>query len=253
VEEISRREVLQLIGQVSLWQTVLRGNALARSARPLAFQWLRDISELCQDLRRDRLTQSQWRQQLGTLHQRLGVAELCELIDFEQARRDFTYPDLGVVTRDPYLPGLEGVSERYSFIGRIFGMRKGRAIIPHGHRNMVSCHRVLNGHFLLRQYDRLGSDQNSLLLRPTVEETARPGGFSSISEDHDNVHWLVATSDYAYTFDVIVVKLHDRATEIDNLDMDRAQKVSGGLLRVPRIEVEEALRKYGRNHHERSV
>lgn len=249
MEEISRRGVLQLLGQVALWRAVLGGEALAKSARPVALEWLKDISDLCRDLRRDQLTQAQWREQLGAIHRRLGVAELCELIDFEQARREFVYPDLGVVTRDPHLPGVEGVSEKYAFLGRIFGMRKGRAIIPHGHRNMVSCHRVLQGHFLLRQYDRVDSDAKSLLLRPTVEETSRVGGFSSISESHDNVHWLVATSDYAYTFDVIVVKLHDRATEIDNLDMDRAQKVSGGLLRVPRIEVEDALRKYGKSHH----
>ncbi|MBS2034502.1 hypothetical protein JST97_05930 [bacterium] len=246
---LSRRELLQLVTQIALWQTVLSGQALARSARPLALKWLRDISDLCRDLRLNRLTQAQWREQLGNLQQRLGVADLCDLINFEQARRDFKIPDLGVATCDPQLPGLEGISEEYAFIGRIFGLRKGRAIIPHGHRNMVSCHRVLQGHFLLRQYDRVETNQNSLLLRPTVEETSRAGGFSSISEDHDNVHWLVATSDYAYTFDVIVVKLHDRATEIDNLDMDRAQKVSGGLLRVPCIEVEEALRKYGKTHH----
>ncbi len=249
MEEISRRGVLQLLGQVALWRTVLGGRALARSARPLALQWLRDVSDLCRDLRRDTLSQAQWRDQLGAIHRRLGVAELCELIDFEQARREFVYPDLGVVTRDPVLPGVEGISEKYAFIGRIFGMRKGRAIIPHGHRNMVSCHRVLNGHFLLRQYDRVGAEQGCLLLRPTIEETSRAGGFSSISENHDNVHWLVAGSDHAYTFDVIVVKLHDRATEIDNLDMERAQKVSGGLLRVPIIEVDEALRKYGKSHH----
>lgn len=249
MEEISRREVLQLIGQVALWQTVLRGNALARSARPLVQQWLADLSEVCSDLRHNYLTQAQWRQQIGTIHTRLGIAELCELIDFEQARRGFAYPDLGVVTKDPDLPAIEGVSENYAFIGRIFGMRKGRAIIPHGHRNMVSCHRVLEGHFQLRQYDRVGQDDRSLLLRPSREETARKGSFSSISEDHDNVHWLIATSDYAYTFDVIVVKLHDKTTEIDNLDMDRAEKVSGGLLRVPRLDVEEALRKYGKSHH----
>lgn len=65
----------------------------------------------------------------------------------------------------------------------------------------------------------------------------------------DNVHWLIAGSDYAYTFDVIVVGLHSQATEIDNLDMDRAEKISGGLLRVPCLEVEAALRKYGKTHH----
>ena len=247
--DFSRREVLQLIGQVALWQTVLRDNALARSARPLARQWLADLSEVCRELRRDHLSQAQWRQQIGAIHTRLGVEELCDLIDFEAVRRGFAYPDLGVVTKDPVLPAIEGVSERYAFIGRIFGMRKGRAIIPHGHRNMVSCHRVLQGHFQLRQYDRVGQEGHHLLLRPSLEETARQGSFSSISEDHDNVHWLVASSDFAYTFDVIVVKLHDKATEIDNLDMEQAEKLSGGLLRVPTLDVETALRKYGKSHH----
>jgi hypothetical protein len=125
-------------------------------------------------------------------------------------------------------------------------MSKDRAIIPHGHRNRVSCHRVIGGELRLRQYDRVRDDADHLWLRPTRDEVAGLGSSSSISDLKDNVHWLVATTPRAHTFDVIVTGLGGQRTQIDNLDMANAQRVQGDVLRVPRIEVGAALAKYGK-------
>jgi hypothetical protein len=85
----------------------------------------------------------------------------------------FSYPDLGVITTDPVLPKVDNISGAYSFIGRIFGMQKDRAIIPHGHKNMTSCHRVLQGEFLLKQYDRLRDEGDFIFIKKTIEESVR--------------------------------------------------------------------------------
>ena len=124
-------------------------------------------------------------------------------------------------------------------------MSKGRAIIPHGHRNMVSCHRVIGGELRLRQYDRVRTEGDHLWIRPVRDEAAKLGSVSSITEARDNVHWLVATSPRAHTFDVIVTELHGKSTEIDNLDIATAERVDKDLLRVKRLEVADALAKYG--------
>lgn len=57
---------------------------------------------------------------------------------------------------------------------------------------------------------------------------------------------MIARSQRAFTFDVIVVDLHNAATEIDNV---AAAQRSGDLLRAPKIPVGAALRKYGKSHH----
>lgn len=140
-----------------------------------------------QDLEISKFTPTQWQDEIDGLHNRLSLEDLLNLIDFEKAVEKFEYPDLGVVTTDPKLPKLEGI-EQYSFYGRILGMRQDRAIIPHGHKNMTSCHRVLKGALLLRQYDRIRDEGESMFINQIIEQTANPGSFSSISDDRNNIH-----------------------------------------------------------------
>ncbi len=66
----------------------------------------------------------------------------------------------------------------------------------------------------------------------TIEETGKPGSFSSISDDKNNIHWLVATTEKVFTFDVIVTKLHQKPIEIDNIDIYKARKTGNGILKV---------------------
>ncbi len=237
------RRTFNTLASVAFVQTVFSQRLLAEPVRLAARPWLRDIETLCNDLRVRKLRPEQWQLAIGRLHERFSVDDLAELVDLDAVARRFRYPRRGVVTFDPDLPGIIGGTE---FIGRIFGMAKGRAIIPHGHQNMVSAHRVIGGEFRLRQYDRVHEDEGALWIRPWIDETVRRGTTSAISDLKGNVHWLVATTARAFTFDVIVVGLSGaRETRIDNLDMDRAQCEGSELLRVPILDVKTALARYG--------
>jgi len=204
---------------------------------------------MCSDLRTNSISQLQWQAKIDEFHSRLPLEDLMNEIDFEKSIERFKYPDLGVVTTDPKLPKIGNMSGEYSFIGRIFGMQKDRAIIPHGHRNMTSCHRVLKGELLLRQYDRIEDEGEYILIRQSIEEQGKTGSFSSISDDKNNIHWLIATTPKAYTFDIIVVGLNDKNTEINNIDINEAVTVDKAMLKVRKIGVNDALKKYGKTHH----
>jgi hypothetical protein len=234
---------------IAFLDTLFRQQLFADSVQPIADRWLKELHTLCSDLRTNAISQLQWQARIDDFHSRLPLEDLIRLIDFERSIKRFEYPDLGVVVTDPKLPKVEGVSDTYSFIGRIFGMQEDRAIIPHGHRNMTSCHRVLRGELVLRQYDRIKDEGEHMFIRQTIEEQGTPGSFSSISDEKNNIHWLIATTPKAYTFDVIVVGLNEQPTEIDNIDMHEATRVGNEVLRVKKIRVKEALQKYGRTHH----
>jgi hypothetical protein len=47
-------------------------------------------------------------------------------------------------------PKLQDLPPQYAFHKKIFGIKKGRAIIPHGHKNMVSAHLIIKGEFELK-------------------------------------------------------------------------------------------------------
>ena len=94
---------------------------------------------------------------------------------------------------------------------------------------------------------KLAQDIHGLghLTLPTIDEQVVVGSHSSISDAKNNVHWLQATSETAFTFDVIVASLHEQDYEIYNIDPRAAYKNGQGRLVAPRLSVEEALAKYG--------
>ncbi|MDH3529587.1 MAG: hypothetical protein OEQ28_08480 [Acidobacteriota bacterium] len=53
--------------------------------------------------------------------------------------------------------------------------------------------------------------------------------------------------------DVIMLDLNEREYVIHNLDIEAAEKQTGGNRRVPIMDVERALAKYGKIHHDVGV
>lgn len=250
---MTRREfsknVLMTLTEIAFLDTLYSQHLFSNSVRPITDHWLKELHMMCLDLKTNSISPVEWQKIIYEFHRKLPLEDLIQIIDFEKSIEKFEYPDLGVVTKDPILPKVDGISEKYSFKGRIFGMKKERAIIPHGHRNMTSCHRVLKGDFLLRQYDRIKDEGEFMFIKQTIEETGKPGSFSSISDDKNNIHWLVANTERAYTFDVIVFGLNEKPTEIDNIDIYNSVLESNQILKVKKIDDNEALKKYGKTHH----
>jgi hypothetical protein len=246
--DFSKNILLTLTG-IALLDTLFQQQLFANSVKPIADHWLKELHIMCLDLKKNSISPVEWQQKISEFHNKLPLEDLLKTIDFERSIKKLKYPDLGVITTDPILPKVDHISEDYSFTGRIFGMQKDRAIIPHGHTNMTSCHRVLQGEFLLKQYDRLKDEGDFMFIKKTVEETGTAGSFSSISDAKNNVHWLVANTERAYTFDVIVYGLNEKPTEIDNIDIYDAVKLEDEILKVKKMKVAEALKKYGKTHH----
>lgn len=220
-----------------------------KKVQPIIDHWAIQLNEFCADLKLNAITTVQWQEKIEELYERIELQELLTFIDFEKLTKGFQFPDLGIATRSVVFPKLEGLPENTVFIKKIFGMKKDRAIIPHGHSNMVSAHLILNGEMHLRHYDKVREDGKNLIIKPTIDRLAKVGDSSSISDEKDNVHWFVANTDTAFTFDVIVVDLNDKNYDIHNLDIYAGQDLKNGTLSVPMLDVDTALKKYGKQHH----
>lgn len=247
---MTRRELL--IGSIAsycLFRTLFTRDAFAGSVKPVTDLWLKDLHEMSLDLQAGKITPLQWQGKIDELFDRVSLEELLARIDFDKLTRGFEYPDLGVSTKWVSFPRLDGVPETLAFHSKIFGMKKDRAIIPHGHRNMVSCHYVLQGELRLRHYDKIEEDGTHMIIEPTVDHLARVGSHSSISDEKNNIHWLRATTDSAFTYDVLIVDLKGNKWEVDNIDPYGAEKIAGSRLRVRKLPLEEALAKYGHDSH----
>ena len=245
-DQQTRRDLLTRLGAITSLITVGRAtSALAGSAGHEVSRWIRRIDEITAALRGDIVSVGEWRDGLGQLLSRVALSDVMHDIDFHRLEDAAGFAELGVTMVNLDLG--TGGARRLSFHPKLFAVDRGRAIIPHGHANMVSAHLTLSGRFHLRQYDQIARDHEALVIRPTIDRRVIPGDLSSIGEDSDNVHWFIA-EEPSHTFDVIVTSLDptaERRYDIFNLDMERAVPLEDGRLRVPRIGVSEALAKYG--------
>lgn len=251
--DLTRRDftksLLGTIASYSLLQTLFTRDVFAREVRPITDSWVKGLHEMSMDLSAGKITPGLWQTRIKELFDRVELWELLAGIDFDKLSAGFEYPDLGVNTRWVKFPKLDGLPENLAFYSKVFGMKRDRAIIPHGHRNMVSCHYVLQGELQLRHYDKMEEEATHMVLQPTIDQVAVVGSHSSISDEKNNIHWLRAKTETAFTYDVLITDLGGKHWEVDNIDPYEAEKISGGLLRVKKLGLDEALKKYGHDMH----
>ncbi|MCA9709239.1 MAG: hypothetical protein KDK70_25570 [Myxococcales bacterium] len=130
---------------------------------------------------------------------------------------------------------------------RLFVLGTGRAIVPHGHHDMVSMHWVLHGEMHGRHYDRLDQSATFVRMRPTIDRVLRPGDATSISDQRDNVHWMVALRGPAISLGLVVSRLQGEGPQ-GRVYVDPRAAVAEGddVLRAPILSPSEARRRYGR-------
>jgi hypothetical protein len=234
---------------VAFLDAALAADAVAPAVGPILEGWLRGLHRHAADLRGAAIPATTWQDEVGALLERVPLDELVTFVDLERLVRETNLPDDRAATRDPVFPPLEGLAPRGRCIRRVFLLKQGRAIVPHGHRNMVSGHLVIRGRFQVRHYERLADESAHMIVRPTLDRESRPGMATTVSDQRDNVHWLTALSDVACTFDVIVLDLDPaRPTRFsDFIDPLRAEPLGQGRLRAPRLGFDEVLRRYGKS------
>lgn len=251
---LSRRTFTgQMLGSVltfSLVETLSRGGALAKSVAPIAKRWLAEVEEISRAMAEQKAKQIEWQRKIGELFGRVELKDLLRDIDFERLSKTIKFPDdhEGVVPTHP--PHSAGLPEELSFSTFIYGMKKGRAIVPHCHRNMTSMHMPIGGELHGWHYDRLADEPGHLIIKPTLDRALKLGEVTTISDEKDNVHWFKAVSEAAFTFNIGVygidpaVKMGGRQFYLDPMG---GEKLSDGSLRVRQVTVQEAHRLYGKS------
>lgn len=250
---MNRREfsktLLAAVTSYVLIDSLFSTNSFSKPVKQIANYWLNRLNEYCLDLNKNSITPEEWQVQVEGLFNEIYIGDVIKFIDFDNLINGFEFPDLGVNTRPVKFPKLEGLPEKTIYQKKIFGMKKDRAIIPHGHSNMASAHLILSGELHLRNYEKLGEDDNNLIIKPTVDRIIKPGETSSISDEKNNVHWFIANTDSAFTLDIIMLDLNGKQYDIHNLDIMEKQDLSDGTMRVPILDVKTALNKYGKETH----
>ena len=252
--DCSRRDfaehILKTLVSYSFFNALIASDAIGTVLAFDAKQWCRQIDEISSDLKTRKLSSPDWQDQVEQLVATVDLPELLKRIDFDKLQRHFDLPESGANWMNLDFRGSVGYPEKLSYTTRIFGMQKGRSIVPHGHHNLVSCHLVVKGDLHVRNYERLRDETEALVIRPTVDKVISMRDCSSQSSLRNNVHWFTALSSAAFTFDVFVLDLEKgHASGVDFIDPEHAEPLGDGTLRARLLEVEEAQTLYGGGVH----
>ncbi len=245
-----RRELMATAAAALLIGAVSAPSAWA-GARPRDLeQWARSLADLNREVHAGRISVTQWQAQVARLNTSVPLPELTRYLDVEQVTRDFHYPTRLADHADPVLPAAVA-GDKHGWFIRIFGMRKGGAVIPHVHNEMVSAHLVISGGFHARTFDRVQDLKDAVVLKPSINRALRPGEIITMSDVRDNAHWLDATSDRSMTFDVGVVNTPPartyglKANDYNMIFVDAGRRPErNGLVIAPVMSFDDCAKKY---------
>ena len=231
----------------SLIDTLAQHNLLAADGQSVVGRWVADVNQLGLDLKDQKLKQLVWQEKIEELFAKVDLPDLLRLIDFDKLTASLNLPDQGAKSLRFSFPEIEGVPTRQVFGKQIFGLKKGRSVVPHGHNNMATAFLILKGDLRGRHYDRVQDEPEHFVIKPTIDRTFTRGECSSVSDFKDNVHWFQAISEPAFIFNLHILGVdpaNKQSTGRLYLDPE-GEKLAGGLIRARRIDHDEATKLYG--------
>jgi len=243
---MNRREFTGSVLAYGLIQMLWARDLFADDIKPVVGQWFKDLNDLSQDLKRQKFKDTEFQAKMEDLYKKVDLAELVKFIDLDRIAEKAKLPDNGAHSAGFDLTKVEGVKS-LAFGKQIFCLKKGRAVVPHGHENMCTGFIVLRGNFRGRHYDRLESHKEHYIIKPTIDREFAAGGASTISDHKDNVHWFTCASETGYIFNAHVIGYDPRITEPSGrLYLDpEGEKLSGGLIKAAKMTSAACHKKYG--------
>ena len=251
--KISRRIFTQnmvgLLLTFSLVKSLDKVDALGHTVRPIVRKWLIEMEQLTQQLRQGQLKGIEWQSQIESLLSRVDLNDLLLAIDFDRLAKTAVFPEDHESAEDVDFSHNEGLPGELSFAPYFYAMKKGTAIVPHGHRNMASMHMMIKGQSHGWQFERVSDEAQYLTIRPTNDKVLEVGAVTTVSDHRNNIHWFKALSEPVFMFNIGVFRINpsESFNGRDCIDPVRGEKLKDGLIRARRIELKEAYELYGKS------
>src|SRR5215207_296683 len=153
----------------SLLETLCTRELFAADMKLLASKWMKDLHDLSQDVKGQKLKQTEWQAKVDDLYANVDLADALKFLDLEKLSAGVKYKDQGEVSLRAKFPAVEGLPTSLVFGHQIFALSKGRSVVPHGHNNMATAFLVLKGTFQGKHYDRLEDEEDHIIIRPTID------------------------------------------------------------------------------------
>lgn len=233
----------------SLVKSLDNAGVLASTVKPTVRKWLIEMEAVTHGLRQGKVKPIEWQRQIESLLSRVELKDLLSAIDYDRLSKTAVFPEDHESAENIDFSQNEGLPTELTFAPYFYAMRKGVAIVPHGHRNMASMHMMLKGVAHGWQFERISDEEQYLTIKPTVDKVLEVGAVSTVSDQRDNIHWFKAVSEPVFMFNIGVFGINpsEGFSGRDYIDPLGGEKLKDGLIRARRIEVKEAYKLYGKS------
>ena len=240
------RKLLGSLTAYALIETLYQRDLFADAVKPVVHQWMIDLNTLSKDVKEQKIKDVDFQAKLEELYKKADLPELIKLLDLDKIAGKAKLPDNGAASIGLDLSKIEGLG-KVVFGRQIFGLKKGRSIVPHGHDNMCTGFIILRGGFSGKHYDRVEDNKDHYLLKPTIDRTFQVGECSTISDHKDNVHWFKCDSETGFVFNIHIMNYNlENKKSANRVYVDpEGEKTSSGLIVAKKVSSAECHKKYG--------
>jgi hypothetical protein len=230
-----------------LFQHAAQADAVEGTLKWSLRPWLQRIDQISGALSSGTIAPRSWQQEIEHVLERVELDDFLRSLDFERLAVGARFPVDGEGMQRLYFPDEAGRLQPLTFRPYLFTLRKGTAVVPHGHHNMATMHMVLDGSARVRHYDKLETSATHMTIRASTDAQSNPGDVTSVSDDHQNIHWFEPLSERVFMFNIGVYNVRPGPFgERDYVDPAGGISLGAGLIRAPRLDRESAYAKYGR-------
>jgi hypothetical protein len=239
----------KLIGSAltfGLIETLFSRDLFADDVKSDVGRWFRDLNDLGKDLKGQKLKDTEFQAKMEELYRKVDLSALLQFVELDKIAEKIKIPDNGAFSAGFSLNQVKDLGS-VTFGKQIFCLKKGRAVVPHGHENMCTGFIVLRGTFRGRHYDRVETKNDHYIIKPTIDQEFKAAGLSTISDHKDNIHWFTCTSDTGFIFNAHFTGYDPTIKEpTGRLYLDpEGQKLNGGLIKAKKMTSGECHKKYG--------
>jgi hypothetical protein len=232
----------------SLVKSLDKADALASPVAPVVRKWLIEMENITRGLRQGIVKPVEWQRQIESLLSHVELKDILSAIDYDRLAKNAIFPE-DHESAEGVDFSQKGLPAELTFAPYFYAMRKGIAIVPHGHRNMASMHMMLKGQAHGWQFERVSDEPQYLTIKPTVDKVLDVGAVSTVSDQGGNIHWFKALSEPVFMFNIGVFGINpsEGFTGRDYIDPLGGERLKDGLIRARRLEVKEAYKLYGKS------
>jgi hypothetical protein len=233
----------------SLVKSLDKVNVLGNTVKPIVRKWLIEMEQVTEQLRQGNVKNTEWQSQIESLLSRVDLNDLLSAIDYERLAKAAVFPEDHESAEDVDFSHNEGLPADLSFAPYFYAMKRGTAIVPHGHRNMTSMHMMIKGQAHGWQFERVSDEAQYVTIKPTNDRVLEVGAVTTVSDERDNIHWFKALSEPVFMFNIGVFRINPAKyfSGRDYVDPLGGEKLRDGLIRARRLEVKEAYSLYGKS------